>query len=325
MDKVASFRWTVKSAGYRKVDGDDASSAGYLLDYDAEIGNTLHEIPLEDGDEDRTEGLEFCSDTPRKYYPLEESGLFLQFAGVSSDPNELLAFANQFGLLGGPLSTTVERCDQNGKKQIALRESVEDWTTEIQHMRSLVELWKAIRASEVALIRKHLPVAWMLWQSEPTTAESLILRLDAIERAGTISELRDAADVSLKKAIERKLEGRLSFVFSLGGLVPQPDSLLGAIWIQFAQAVAKAKQYRQCEDCRKWFELSPQVARTNRVFCSTACRSRAYRKRQDKARELNGQGIALDQIAVILESQPDIVRGWIDGHAARPGQRQATA
>lgn len=56
--------------------------------------------------------------------------------------------------------------------------------------------------------------------------------------------------------------------------------LRSALYLQFATAVAEEKQFRNCETCGRPFELTPDVARTNRLFCKPYCRIKAYRRRQ---------------------------------------------
>lgn len=59
-----------------------------------------------------------------------------------------------------------------------------------------------------------------------------------------------------------------------------PDSLIGALWLQFAIAVDGNIDYRRCEECKMWLEIAPGTGRPDRQFCSDACRMRAYRKRK---------------------------------------------
>ena len=47
------------------------------------------------------------------------------------------------------------------------------------------------------------------------------------------------------------------------------------------------RRRRQCLQCGTWFEISPRAARTDRVFCSDACRFKAYRERQSRARRMH--------------------------------------
>jgi hypothetical protein len=92
----------------------------------------------------------------------------------------------------------------------------------------------------------------------------------------------------------------------------QPESLYGVMWIQFALAVAGTKQFRACTGCGEWFEVAPGVNRKNRVFCSTACRNKAFRKKIKTAGEMFDAGTSVASIVEQLESDIDTVLGWLD-------------
>ncbi len=66
-------------------------------------------------------------------------------------------------------------------------------------------------------------------------------------------------------------------------LITLPNSLAGAIWLQFAQAMDARTNYRRCSECRQWFKVSPEVARSDKSYCGDACRARAYRRRRNGA------------------------------------------
>jgi hypothetical protein len=89
-----------------------------------------------------------------------------------------------------------------------------------------------------------------------------------------------------------------------------PSSLLAAIWMQFATAVEGGKEYRQCDTCKTWFEVSAH-ARAGAKFCRKACRFKAYRMRQAKARELYSLGVAVSEMAKLLNSDVETVKGWL--------------
>lgn len=89
-----------------------------------------------------------------------------------------------------------------------------------------------------------------------------------------------------------------------------PSSLLAALWMQFANAVEGGKEYRQCDTCKTWFEVSAHT-RGGAKFCRDRCRSRAYRMRQAKAREFYSQSVAISEIAKRLKSDDEIVKGWL--------------
>ena len=61
-----------------------------------------------------------------------------------------------------------------------------------------------------------------------------------------------------------------------------PVSLLAAMYLQFALAVRGNKTYKQCAWCGTTFEITPRIARSNRVFCSNACKQAEYRHRNKR-------------------------------------------
>lgn len=90
-----------------------------------------------------------------------------------------------------------------------------------------------------------------------------------------------------------------------------PTSLLGSLWLQFAQAIAGNKSYHQCEYCGKTFEVSLEGSRPTRLYCSDACRFKAYRKRQDDAYRLHLEKVPLKEIATRLGTNTTTAKGWI--------------
>ena len=51
--------------------------------------------------------------------------------------------------------------------------------------------------------------------------------------------------------------------------------------------------------------------RADSTFCGNACRQRAYRARQKRARELRGGGASLRDIARELGSNITTIKGWV--------------
>jgi hypothetical protein len=101
-----------------------------------------------------------------------------------------------------------------------------------------------------------------------------------------------------------------------------PKNLLGALWLQVAQAVTGNLQHRECEEqtCRQWFEVSTRLEgkRKNREYCSDACRQKTYRRRKGQARRLAAEGQSVEAIAQLLDSNTATVQEWIRPAANRP-------
>src|SRR5262249_16845051 len=96
-----------------------------------------------------------------------------------------------------------------------------------------------------------------------------------------------------------------------------PHGLFGAICLQFAQAIDGDRNYQACPVCGRWFELAPGVNRADKLMCSDACRMRAYRQRQERARQMHAEGKNARQIAAELESDVATVKGWIGKHKGK--------
>jgi hypothetical protein len=132
----------------------------------------------------------------------------------------------------------------------------------------------------------------------------------------------------VQSKINAKLEGRASprMLWDAKrerlGLYIVPDGLVGALWLQFARAVERDNRFRQCAECGIWFELAPGTARADKLYCSTPCRTKAYRKRQAEAARLHAEGQSIEEIAQVLENDPDTVRGWIARKAPSGGPPQ---
>ncbi len=129
--------------------------------------------------------------------------------------------------------------------------------------------------------------------------------------APALAYVQEAVNVRLGRLVAP----RLVLDDRRGGLALRlaPQTLLGAIWLQFAQAVHGGKAFRRCGQCGAWFELSPQTARTNRLFCGGACRSKAHRGRRERACELHRQGKSVKEIARELDSDAASVKRWVAG------------
>jgi hypothetical protein len=90
-----------------------------------------------------------------------------------------------------------------------------------------------------------------------------------------------------------------------------PDSLLGALWLLFGEAVAGDKGFRRCDQCGLWFELGLPGGRRSRLFCSGACRTRSHRARREKALEFHRQGKDPKEIAKATATGLGTVKRWL--------------
>jgi hypothetical protein len=59
-----------------------------------------------------------------------------------------------------------------------------------------------------------------------------------------------------------------------------PRSLWNALWVELLLAIDGNQNLRACVQRRKWFTLEAGQGRSDKEYCSNACRMRAYRKRK---------------------------------------------
>jgi predicted nucleic acid-binding Zn ribbon protein len=88
-------------------------------------------------------------------------------------------------------------------------------------------------------------------------------------------------------------------------------TLLDAMKLQLAEAIVLAKSYRDCEHCGKPFEVTPQVNRADRVYCSDNCRVKAYQRRRKQAIKMREDGDTLREIAKVLGSDMSTIKKWV--------------
>jgi len=107
-------------------------------------------------------------------------------------------------------------------------------------------------------------------------------RREVIDREGigVVAEfcLHDAISYSLARRASVVLKG--GFGSSAGGVRLSPINLIGALWLQFALAVDGNVGYAHCQSCGSWFPIASGAGRTDKRYCSDACRMRAYRQRK---------------------------------------------
>jgi hypothetical protein len=263
--------------------------------------------------------------TYEAYDPLaKESALFKLFAALDPTPDSIVRFANEFGRL-----TSVQyRCyfDHGGQHLTALGDPYHQW---IYHMVSLnfwVRMWElAVDGNSKELVRlidslPHEPRAYSDWGDEVRAArwtesqwlldckpsEQIAAAFQIVGQAidSEFSRVDDMGD-GIKLGMQRDSEtGGYRFTASA-------RDLRSAIYLQFATAVAEEKQFRNCETCGRPFELTPDVARTNRLFCKPYCRIKAYRRRQRAAKRMHQNKRSLKHIAVALNTDVPTVRGWV--------------
>ena len=287
--------------------------------------------------------------TYRRYNPLQESALFITFANLKPQPEEILEFANQYGLLGEEKRIYGTRFSQG--------ETLGFWEGQIQAMKKAWDLWNRTEQEDMEGLARH--IHWFK-DSDGRDGVAYTAQLLGKEVAAAVSKVgfKRAADkfsaeiiasafyqshrlemmhpgdvivpakYYVQKVINKHLEKRVSpkILWDVRRqpvklrLFHMPESLIGALWLQFAQAVHGDKKFYYCDQCGSAFELDPRIgAKRGRKFCSNACRSKALRNRQIEARRLSQEGMKPAEIAKRLDSKIATVKKWITASKKKQG------
>jgi hypothetical protein len=300
--QILIFLWNIPQGGFRWLDATAVAGAApqrWLTDA----------IPV---------GLQLDA---RRYSPMDQyPALFRTFADTPLSEDGITRFANQYGGLGAQEQI---RLTPGPQLSLGVGESRQVWMNEIDAMHRAVQLWDAVRHRDAPWFQQHVRV-------EPKSSEEIwVSYLEAgvlyhrevigPDLAGFVKphDVRRPTLLMLQKMINTRLwdhtAPRLLYDPRRDGLGVYlvPKNLLGALWLQLARAVDGNKDYRRCGGCGTWMEISLDAYRTHRLFCSNACRSKAYRERQAEARRLYREGQSVEQIAQQLGADFQAVQGWV--------------
>ena len=200
-----------------------------------------------------------------------------------------------------PDSLTFEReqHDSQGALIAVVGEPISAWESEIVAMRSMIQLWESLKQNKIAELRKVIRWAndGVYYRSDEAkltfevtdsasggpTEERFLFRHDPV-----LSQVRPDDVVLpgwyyLQQRINDKLGEHKSSPKLLWERHPRlrlaivPDSLISALWLQFARAVEGDESHRRCDFCRRWFEVGAEV-RADAKYCSNSCRQKSYRR-----------------------------------------------
>jgi hypothetical protein len=212
-----------------------------------------------------------------------DSALFMNFQSNVRDADSALAFAARYGFLGAPVT---ERALLPDGRTYVVGDALAAWLSEAEGMRRAVALWDAVRTrSRRAMLRD--PHVAAIARPVDTLSQSAPLHLSAVPDA----DIRGYALFTLAHLVNRGLDARIDQHEAQVGseLRVEGDDLAfrvvgrtlrGALWLQLALAVGGDKRFRQCPRDGRWWELHPDIARSNKVYCSDACKQAAYRERK---------------------------------------------
>jgi hypothetical protein len=334
-NEVFDFRWRVPEDGFKWVE-----ARVYVNEGGADPRRLRHDSRLEEKPQwVLSDGVAVGTRyVVRQYNPLRMfTGLFRTFAAVDPTREAILTFANTYGDLGIARPLDVRSPSDHRQLYFVRGETLADWVTEIDAMRQAVAIWDMVRARDVPGLSRH--IRWdqgnggpnWVYDSHPELPPFHVDPRRAVPAGAgrhtdlilPVPDLFKPGDVLMPATflvqnwinthLMRRVSPRVVYDLDRGAQALRfyPESLLGALWLQFAQAIDGDKEYRACRECGKWFEVSLDAFRTNRVFCSDPCKSRDYRRRKDRARQLRAEGRSAKEIAKELDTELETVKKWV--------------
>jgi hypothetical protein len=250
----------------------------------------------------------------RFYEPLsEEPALFRTFAESGDD---IQRFANSFGALG--VSETrawsdIERVPEEVDHDVTV-ESVSTWNREITGISTCIEVWRGMDSYDMEKLRKIPFVDSSILQE---------FRPDPWKRMRKVSDA-DKAMAFVWDQIRQRLvhtEPRVLHVEASNAPLPlevviAPKNLLGALWLQLAEAIRTNPRHVKCRNCGRWFEVAARGRRSDVAYCSANCRTASYRLGL-RAKELSAAGKSLEDIATELGRDAGFVQESLGDHERR--------
>jgi hypothetical protein len=206
-----------------------------------------------------------------------EAGIALHRALAQLQPTEarIVSFAKRWGFLGFEWLSG----GTTDPPSPPLRETRLGWQHAVDTLAAAVRLHDAITDADVARMR------------------STITQVDPDYET---RDWRDNPDPSptetgrrARIALSAQINARLA-LYARAGVFPQdapedgyalgwqPLCLLGAAWIELAEALGGVRQFRRCarDGCPRWFKVEPHRTRTDRAYCGPTCRVHIYHQRK---------------------------------------------
>ena len=250
----------------------------------------------------------------RSYQPLvDHKELFQIFALTQPSRSGILAFANKYGELKSRNQAVLEVSESRqvmaqlgkrfysdnilrstidmvaGYEKSILADPLSVWIEQIDEMYFAFEIWSSLNKRDEERLK-----GFFSWRGDsievrhPRHSGVVFIQILSPRLGGpriTHGDLLQAARLYLTDLITRNMNGLVSPQllpsegFQAATLRIVPTCLIGAMWLQFAQAVDRTRSYKQCEACGKWFDVSDRFgARADKKTCDVTCRMRLSRK-----------------------------------------------
>jgi hypothetical protein len=250
--------------------------------------------------------------------------LFAAFGATRPNEEGIVAFANTWGLLGERVWALPPESSEGIQRPRVVAEDLRAWKSHIKAMRSAVDLWRALESEDSERLAECLrwqvnggPDGRGVWVYGGARGFKVISPPEGM--TFTADDPAPPAGFHVQRWINEELRGRVSPRLLWNPEQQRrvirivPNNLLGAMWLQFARAIAGEVHYRPCKVCGRWLTISSDEYgyRTNRAFCSAACRQKDQRGKVKEARRLRSEGKSARQIAKHFNTTTDTIRNWL--------------
>jgi hypothetical protein len=246
-----------------------------------------------------------------RHAPLLDDRLFEKFADLKPTRVNIQRFADRYGNLFDRYGAATAVRRRPGRYRISQLHgpSFRKWKSEIQRMRTLVGIWRAIKTG-----RKRDLERVIIWQgtdtvgyklewsdafiATPRSNPHLLQRFKAPDvvrpamyllQAEINNRIANPSSESFLSIIPRlvwcpgpRIEGVVKPDHHQR-LIFEPTNLLAAIWLQFARAVTEGYQLQTCAGCGEYFQVGKGARRSHTKTCSAKCRKRVSRKNRDES------------------------------------------
>lgn len=285
MDNRFRITWGVCKSGYRWAEEEEIKRKGIAQLSEGTLGPAPYLVPvIEDQNGPYDPHIEL-------YNPLSSPTLFGVFADLPATQEEMLTFANRYGLLRAYFAP----------------ESFSDWEKEIRLLRQAVWLWERWRDNDKLALSDC--IRWRsgqltfsgIYGSEgrerdytPLVVKDMKAQVRAEIDGGPtplyFSEEFKPGDVIgpaksfVSRLISQRLGAEVSAAFGPDGVSFNLKTPVGAMWVQFAEAVSGKAEYIRCAipSCRSWVQVKEKAKGKGKMYCSERCKKRAQRQRRSK-------------------------------------------
>ena len=208
--------------------------------------------------------------------PLCSPTLYDDFARLPPERDAILRFVNKHG----PLYYSPEDPDEPD-------DTFKTWCRDIARMRFSVDLWKAIKSTNMTFLKECIE-----WHNGlPRLRHAPIIQAGKTTRKlFKPRNYRVAALVCLEEFLIQIAYGSRPATLALRpkydsdrdnlGFSFVPQTLIAGLWFQFVIAVSEGREVRYCERCGKGIDISQRGRRKDTRFCSGQCRQRESRRRK---------------------------------------------